>query len=97
MKKNLILKEKCYEVSDLLKSISHPQRLMIVCNLSEGEMSVGELQEACDISQSQLSQFLNRMAKEGLVKSRREGQFSFYSIKDERVFKLLNQMQKIFC
>lgn len=88
---------RCHEVAVLLKSLAHPQRLMITCHLAQGEMTVSELQELCDISQSQLSQFLGRLAREGLVVSRREGQFSYYSIKEKRVLKLLSSMQKIFC
>lgn len=80
-----------------MKAIAHPQRLMIMCYLSEGEKNVSELQELCDISQSQLSQFLNRMGREKLLKCRREGNFSFYSIADKNVLKLLQAMQKIFC
>ena len=92
-----MMQEKCVEVSELLKSLAHPQRLMITCYLSEGEKTVGELQELCDISQSQLSQFLGRLYREGIVNSRREGQFSYYSIKSKDVLKMLESMQKIFC
>lgn len=86
----------CIEAAAFLKNISHPQRLMIVCHLAQMEMTVGELQEQCDISQSQLSQFLGRMQREGLLMVRREGQFSYYSIKDERLIKLLKAMHRIF-
>lgn len=91
------MQKKCIEVAELLKSLSHPQRLMMTCYLSEGEKTVGELQELCDISQSQLSQFLARLSREGIVSSRREGQYSYYAIKSKDVLKMLESMQKIFC
>ncbi len=88
---------KCHEVSSMMKAIAHPQRLMILCHLTEGEKNVGEMLERCEISQSQMSQFLNRMHREKLLKVRKEGQFSFYSIADKNLIKLIQSMQKIFC
>ena len=88
---------KCHEVSTMMKAIAHPQRLMIMCYLSEGEKNVGEMLELCEISQSQMSQFLNRMQREKILKVRKEGQFSFYSIADKQMVKLIQAMQKIFC
>lgn len=90
------MEKKCLVVSSLLKTISHPQRLMIVCHLAEGEKNVSDLLEKCDISQSQLSQFLNRMQREKLLRVRKEGQFCFYSIADKNLTKLVLSIQKIF-
>ena len=91
------MKSKCGDVSSVLKAIAHPQRLMIMCYLCEGEKNVGEIFELCDLSQSQLSQFLNRMQREKLLKVRKESQFSYYSIADKGIIKLIQSMQKIFC
>lgn len=91
------MKNKCAEVSNIMKAIAHPQRLMIMCYLAEGEKNVGEILALCEISQSQLSQFLNRMQREHLLKARKEGQFSYYSIADKNITKLIQSMQKIFC
>jgi DNA-binding transcriptional ArsR family regulator len=90
------MENKCLAVSSLLKAIAHPQRLMIVCHLAEGEKNVSDLLEKCDISQSQLSQFLNRMQREKILRVRKEGQFSFYSIADKNLTKLVLSIQKIF-
>lgn len=87
----------CVEVSEILKALSHPQRLMIMGHLMAGAKSVSELTELCEISQSQLSQFLNRMRSEGLVDRTREGKNSFYQISDKRVFKLMKSIQQLFC
>jgi DNA-binding transcriptional ArsR family regulator len=91
------MNKKCGEVTTIMKALAHPQRLMIMCHLAEGEKNVGEMLELCEISQSQLSQFLNRMNRERLLKIRKEGNFVFYSIADKNVLKLIQSMQKIFC
>lgn len=91
------MQSRCLEVSTVMKAIAHPQRLMILCHLAEGEKNVGDILELCDISQSQLSQFLNRMQREKFLKVRKESQFSYYSIADVKITKLIQSMQKIFC
>lgn len=91
------MQEKCVEVSSLLKHFSHPQRLLILCYLSDGEKQVTEIHEAVGLSQSQTSQFLKRMQNEGLLGLRREKNYSFYYVKNPDVLKLLKSMQKIFC
>ncbi len=92
-----LMQSKCVEVSAIMKAIAHPQRLMLMCHLAEGEKNVSELLDLCEISQSQLSQFLNRMQREKLLKVRRDGNFSYYSIADKNITKLIQSMQKIFC
>ena len=92
-----MMKGKCDEVAGLLKHFSHPQRLLILCYLADGEKQVNEIQEASGLSQSQTSQFLKRMQAEGLLGLRREKNFSYYSVINPDVIKLLKSMQKIFC
>jgi ArsR family transcriptional regulator, virulence genes transcriptional regulator len=92
-----LMHERCDEVASLLKHFSHPQRLLILCYLSEGERQVSEIHEAVGLSQSQTSQFLKRMHNEGLLEVRRERNFSYYYIINNDVKKLLKSMQKIFC
>lgn len=91
-----LMQKKCEEVSALLKHFSHPQRLLILCYLAEGERPVSEIHEAAGLSQSQTSQFLKRMQAEGLLTSRREKNFTYYSILDPAALKLLKSMHKIF-
>lgn len=91
------MRENCHEVAGLLKHFSHPQRLLILCYLSEGERTVSEIQEAAGLSQSQTSQFLKRMEAHELVCSRREGNHSYYAVQSPDVLKLLKAMKKIFC
>ena len=92
-----VMHDKCEEVSALLKHFSHPQRLLILCYLSDGEKQVSEIHHAVGISQSQTSQFLKRMQSEGLLGLRREKNYSFYFIINPQVLKLLKSMKKIFC
>lgn len=91
------LKRKSADVALLLKQLSHPQRLLILCSLAEGEKSVGEIEEACGASQSAVSQFLKGMRLEGLIDSRREGKLVYYKIEDKRVLELMKSLYEIFC
>ena len=96
---NKILK-KCNQVSQVLRSISHPVRLRVLCQLAESEMSVNELTRFCGISQSAMSQFLSRMKAEGLLQSRRERQKIFYFLEKSRsheLGKLLIAIKGIYC
>jgi DNA-binding transcriptional ArsR family regulator len=92
-----LMRKKCDEVAGLLKHFAHPQRLLILCYLFDGEKPVGMIQEAVGLSQSQTSQFLKRMQAEGLLRVRREKNFSYYAIENPTVTKLLKSMQRIFC
>lgn len=92
-----LMKDKCEEVAALLKFFAHPQRLLILCYLSEGEKQVTDIHLEVGLSQSQTSQFLKKMQHEGLVKRRREKNFSFYSLKNPEVVRILKSLKKIFC
>ena len=91
------LKRKSADVALLLKQLSHPQRLLILCSLAEGEKSVSEIEVACGASQSAVSQFLKGMRLEGLIDSRREGKLVYYKIEDKRVLELMKSLYEIFC
>lgn len=91
------LAKQCESVSGFLKAIAHPQRLKILCLLAEGEKTVTELEEACEASQSSISQYLSKMKAEELVAARRSGQKIYYRIESQDLIKLMRAMQKIFC
>lgn len=82
---------------DVLRALSHETRLMVLCRLGQGEMSVGEINDAVGLSQSALSQHLAKLRAEGLVATRREGQTIFYRIADTRVVALIAALHDIFC
>lgn len=83
-------------VVNLLKALSNEKRLLIVCILSKGERSVGELEEIVGLSQSALSQHLARLRRDGLVKTRREAQTIYYSMDNEETSKLLKSLCEIY-
>ncbi len=91
------LKQKSEDVATLLKQLSHPQRLLILCSLADGEKSVGEIEAACEASQSAVSQFLKGMRLEGLIDFRRDGKQIYYKIVDKRMLDLIKSLYKIFC
>ena len=81
----------------LLKTLGHTGRLMILCNLANGERSVGDLAEQLKISQSSISQHLARMRSESLVETRRESQTVFYSLKEGEVRDVIGALYEIYC
>ena len=82
---------------ELMKTLGHKDRLMVLCHLSTGEKSVGELATLLDIPQSPLSQHLARMRKESLVKTRREAQSIYYSIASDEAARIVALMHELYC
>ncbi len=80
-----------------LKALSHEGRLMILCNLVEGERSVTELERRLGTRQAAVSQQLARLRLEGMVGTRRVGKTIFYSISDERVRRTIELIHDMFC
>lgn len=89
--------KKCDEVAAILKSLSNPVRLKILCQVMDGEQTVNALTEFCEISQSSMSQMLGRMKNEGILKSRRDGTFVYYSLQDQKMIHLLKAIKEIYC
>jgi len=81
----------------VLASLANENRLLLLCQLSLGEKSVGELEEALDIHQPTLSQQLGVLREEGLVATRREGKRIFYSVADPQVLTLLGTLYELYC
>ncbi|WP_152008778.1 MULTISPECIES: ArsR/SmtB family transcription factor [Hoeflea] len=93
---NLLLVQ-ARKASDLLKSLSHETRLMILCILSEGEKSVSELEEILAMPQAAVSQQLARLRLDGLVDTRREGRMIYYSILNHEVSSVIGTLYSLFC
>jgi len=85
------------EASEFLKALGHDVRLLILCHLTTGEKSVSQLEKLLSMRQPAVSQQLMRLRLEGYVETRRDGKAIFYSIKDERVFKIVNFLYDLFC
>jgi len=81
----------------LLRALSNERRLMILCQLTEGERSVGELLPLIGLTQSALSQHLAMLREEGIVATRRESQVIWYRIADPAALKVMSTLAEIFC
>jgi len=81
----------------LLRLLSNERRLMILCQLIGGDLSVGTLQGRLGLSQSALSQHLARLRADRIVATRREGQTIFYRIIDPAALHLLETLADLFC
>ncbi len=91
------LQSRALRAAGLLKAMSNPTRLMVLCQLAEGEKSVGELERVARISQSALSQHLAVLRSRGLVASRRAGQSIYYSLDGPEAPALLAALYEVYC
>lgn len=91
------LRESAEQAVSALKVLANEDRLLLLCQLSQGEMCVGELEEALDIHQPTLSQQLGVLRNEGVVSTRREGKNIFYSVADARLLKILAVLYRLYC
>ncbi|WP_394778336.1 metalloregulator ArsR/SmtB family transcription factor [Undibacterium sp.] len=85
------------EASAVLSALANPDRLLLLCQLSQGEQAVGELEQSLDIHQPTLSQQLGVLRNQSLVNTRRDGKRIFYSIADARLLTLLTTLYDLYC
>jgi len=85
------------DASTLLRAMSNERRLLILCHLSRGERSVGELCQLVDVSQSALSQHLAKLRHDDLVTTRREAQTIYYALRGEAVRRVLDTLYELYC
>lgn len=83
------LRDRAEEVAALLKTLSHPNRLLIICDLIESERSVGDIEDRTGVRQPGLSRELARLRNDGLVSTRRESKVVFYRVADRRLSRLV--------
>jgi DNA-binding transcriptional ArsR family regulator len=91
------LHESAVRVTDLLKAMANPSRLMILCQLAEGEKSVGEMERVVGLSQSALSQHLATLRRRRIVATRRDRQSIFYSLASKEVEEIMASLYRVFC
>ncbi|MFG6082544.1 ArsR/SmtB family transcription factor [Paracoccus litorisediminis] len=84
-------------VAERLSMLANAKRLLILCELAKGEMSVGALQTRVGLSQSALSQHLARLREAGMVATRREAQTVYYRIDDPRLEQLMAALYDAYC
>jgi len=84
------------KASELLRVLSNPKRLLILCYLSDGELSVQQLQVATGLGQSTVSQQLAIMRGERLVRARREAQSVYYSLASDEALAVIGTLQGLY-
>jgi DNA-binding transcriptional ArsR family regulator len=85
------------EAARLMKALGNEQRLLILCNLLERPLSVGELNERVQLSQSALSQHLAVLREQRLVQTRREAQSILYWLPPGPVTRVMGVLQEMYC
>lgn len=85
------------EAAGLLRALSNEKRLMILCQLGDRELSVGQMLALVGLSQSALSQHLAKLRDEALVSTRRDGTTIFYRITEPAVLKVIAVLAEIYC
>jgi ArsR family transcriptional regulator len=92
-----LMRKNATEAAALLRAIAHEARLLVLCELANGERSAGELVERSGLSQSALSQHLAKLREQGLVATRREAQVIHYRIADQRARRVLRVLHDLYC
>jgi DNA-binding transcriptional ArsR family regulator len=89
--------EQIYAMSKLLKSMSHPIRLKILCLLQDKELSVGEIRDQVQTTNANVSQHLNILRGQGIIDYRKDANFIYNKITDQRILELIQKMRTLFC
>ncbi|ATA57081.1 transcriptional regulator [Variovorax boronicumulans] len=81
----------------VLKLLAHEARLLLLCQLSQGEMCVSDLESTLGIRQPTLSQQLSVLRTEGVVDTRREGKNIYYRVADPALLEILAVLYRLYC
>ena len=92
-----LLRSGAAQAVGVLKILANEARLMLLCQLSQGEHCVSELEEQLGIAQPTLSQQLGVMRNEGVVNTRRQGKNIYYSVADPRTLEILVLLHRLYC
>ena len=92
-----VLRRAAGKAVNILKVLANEDRLLLLCQLSQGETCVGNLEECLDIHQPTLSQQLGVLRNEGLVTTRREGKRIYYSIANPDALQILDVLYRLYC
>ncbi|MAY41764.1 MAG: transcriptional regulator [Oceanospirillaceae bacterium] len=92
-----MMKTNAGKAAKLMKALGNESRLLILCYLDGKELSVTELNNCLDLSQSALSQHLAVLRKDGLVKTRRESQTIYYSLEGDTAKRIIHTLHDMFC
>ena len=89
--------EQIEALAKILKAMSHPIRLQILCHLQNRELSVGDIRGLVKTTNANISQHLNILRAQGIIDFRKESNFIYNKITDKRILDMINKMQKLFC
>ena len=89
--------EQIEAVAKILKSMSHPIRLKILCLLQNKELTVGDITNEVKTTNANISQHLNILRSQGIIDFRKEANFIYNRITDKRIVDMILKMQKLFC
>ncbi len=92
-----LFEESAGRAASLLRLLANEKRLMVLCQLADGELRVGDLQARVGLSQSALSQHLALLREEGVVATRREGTAIHYRIADHAALRVIQTLAELFC
>lgn len=81
----------------ILKTLANEDRLLILCQLSQGARNVGELEALLDIRQPTLSQQLTVLREEGLVATERQGKYIYYSLASQEAVRIMQTLFELYC
>ncbi|WP_448681785.1 ArsR/SmtB family transcription factor [Pseudomonas nicosulfuronedens] len=93
----LRLHQSAESACQLLKALANTDRLMLLCQLAQGELNVGELEVCTGIAQPTLSQQLAVLRREQLVETRREGKQVYYRIASQQALAVIETLYRLFC
>ena len=91
------MEKNALEAANFLKGLASTHRLLILCNLVEGEKSVSELIDATSMPQTSMSQHLSKLKEEKIVSFRRDHRTLYYSISHDAALEVLEVLHKHFC
>ncbi len=83
--------------AELMKALSSENRLMLLCQLADGEKTVGDLAESLGLRQAAVSQQLALLRKDGLVSARREGRLMHYSLTGREARAVIMLLYELYC
>ena len=91
------MRSKVKDVAQVLKVMAHPERLLLLCQISQGKLSVTELEQRLGMGQSQISQTLQKLEQLQLVSYERDGKLKYYQLKDEKLKRHIEKLYEIYC
>lgn len=92
-----VMRASSAQAARVMQLLSHPDRLLILCLLSQGEFTVGEIEQRLELHQPMLSQHLNRLRQQQLVSTRRQGKYIHYKLADSKTEQIMDLLYTLYC